>query len=178
MFRASAASGGLSFDVDAGRARQARQEQGGPCGGRLDAGQRLQAFDELLEEPRDTGRFSIGRGGSCRRNASTPLVAKPGSSLFSAMKLRINRPAPTSSTSAMASSLTASAARRRPPRRPSVPVRPPSLRGPPESRRDAWRAGTRPNRRLVNIEAPAAYASTWRSMAISDSLGNSAGASV
>ena len=47
----------------------------------------------------------------------------------------------------------------------------------PESRRDAWRAGTRPNRRLVKTDAAAAYASTWRSIAMSDSRGNSAGAS-
>ena len=51
-----------SLDVDAGRGRQARQEQGRPRGGRLDAGQRLQTFDQLLVEARDAGRFSIGRG--------------------------------------------------------------------------------------------------------------------
>ena len=94
------------------------------------------------------------------------------------MTLRTSRPAPTSSTRATASSPMAKAARTRRPRTPSDPVRPPSFRCAPESRRAAWSAGTMPKSRPVSRDAPRAYAITCRSTAMFASRGRPAGARV
>src|SRR2546427_598548 len=59
------------------------------------------------------------------RAASTSRVSKPGSTLFSRMKLRTNKPAPTSSTRARVTSPTTSVpcSRRRPPVAPGASSR-------------------------------------------------------
>ena len=98
-------------------------------------------------------------------------ASKPGSVWLRFRKLRIKRPAPTSSMSDSATSATTSVERTRLRAAPSAPERPPSLSATLNSGFDAWRAGASPNSTPVNSETPSVKNSTVRSRLMSAVVG-------
>src|SRR2546429_697498 len=107
------------------------------------------------------------------RAASTSRVSKPGSTLLSRMKLRTNRPAPTSSTRASVTSPTTSVLcnRRRPPVAPGASSRSASSIPGAEARQ----AGRRPNATPVTTARPRLKPRTRPSSAISVVRGSACG---
>ncbi len=127
---------------------------------------------------------AIARGKSGRPDTGTAVRKttrrspwKPMSTLASAIRLRPSRPAPITSATASAISVTTKALRAQPPLTPRAEPLPPCRRPSARSTRDTCHAGASPKITLASSEAASANASADRSTVTSSSRGRSAGAS-
>ena len=97
--------------------------------------------------------------------------SSPRSTVCSFTKLRINKPAPTSSTSDSATSVTTIALRSRPPLNPPLTPLPESFSGSTMLRRTVCSAGTSPKISAVSIATARLNTSTGTLRRMSASLG-------